>query len=70
MFYTEESPVSILYPDGKHVSGEAEIISEHNLTVLINEKAVYRLVCTKDHLKELVAGRLKTDGLIARADDI
>lgn len=70
MFYTEESPVSILYPDGKLDPGEAEIISEHNLTVLINEKAVYRLVCTKDHLKELVAGRLKTDGLIERADDI
>ena len=70
MFYTEELPVSILYPDGKRVSGEAEIVSEHNLTVLINEKAAYRLVCTKDNLKELVAGRLKTDGIIESAEDI
>ncbi len=70
MNHTEESPVSILYPDGKKVQGEAEIVSEHNLTVLINEKAAYRLVCTKDHLKELVAGRLKTDGFIESADDI
>ena len=60
----------VLYPDGKVKPKETEVIQEHVLTVLVNEKQVYRLVCTKDRLRELVTGRLKTDGLIESAEDI
>ena len=59
-----------LYPDGHEESGEAALISEHNLNIIINEQPVYTLVCTKNDLKELVVGRLLTDGFIEKADDI
>ena len=61
---------TILYPDGSTGQEEAEVITEHNLTILVNERPVYRLVCTRTCLKELVTGRLKTDGLIEGPDDI
>ncbi len=60
----------ILFPDGRKEPGEAMLISEHILTVVINEHPVYRLVCTKKDLKELVVGRLLTDGYIERPEDI
>ncbi|MCR5147938.1 MAG: formate dehydrogenase accessory sulfurtransferase FdhD [Eubacterium sp.] len=62
--------VTALYPDGKKEKKETAVISEHNLNVLVNEKDVYRLICTKDNLKELVIGRLLTDGIIETMDDI
>ncbi|MCR5789903.1 MAG: formate dehydrogenase accessory sulfurtransferase FdhD [Lachnospiraceae bacterium] len=49
---------------------ETSVISEHTLQVLINEQPVYRIICTKDHLRELVTGRLVTDGIIKKKDDI
>ncbi|MCR4657479.1 MAG: formate dehydrogenase accessory sulfurtransferase FdhD [Lachnospiraceae bacterium] len=61
---------SILFPGGDKKPGEATVISEHILTVIINERPVYRLVCTKKDLKELVTGRLLTDGYIEKAEDI
>ncbi|MCR4739598.1 MAG: formate dehydrogenase accessory sulfurtransferase FdhD [Lachnospiraceae bacterium] len=63
-------PVTAVSRDGKKTPEEISVISEHVLTVIVNEKRLYRLVCTKDRLKELVYGRLFTDGLIERADDV
>ena len=60
----------VLYPDGREESKETAVISEHVLSVIINEQPVYRLVCTKSDLKELVVGRLFTDGIIKNTDDI
>ena len=65
-----ELTTSVLYPDGRREAGESEVISEHNLTVWVNGKQIYRLVCTGQNLKELVTGRLKTDGLIEGPGDI
>lgn len=59
-----------LYPDGHTEFGETSVISEHYLTVIINERPAYRLVCTKSDLKELLVGRLYTDGWIDDTDDI
>ncbi len=61
---------TILKPDGLKSPGEEKAISEHVLTIIINEHPVYRLTCTKDGLRELVAGRLLTDGFIEKAEDI
>ncbi|MCR4807189.1 MAG: formate dehydrogenase accessory sulfurtransferase FdhD [Lachnospiraceae bacterium] len=66
----EDITTRVLYPDGREEDGERAVISEHLLTVIINEQPVYRLVCTASDLKELVAGRLLTDGIISKADDI
>lgn len=62
--------MSIIYPDGKSDQGERDVISEHELTVTVNEITLYRIICIKDHLKELVTGRLFTDRLIEDRDDI
>ena len=70
MEYIEHLSTTRLYPDGHEESGVATVISEHNLSVIINEQTVYRLVCTKNDLRELVVGRLLTDGFIEKADDI
>ena len=63
-------PTTVLYPDMREMTEEAETVSEHIFGILVNERPAYRLVCSKNHLKELVTGRLKTDGLIESTDDI
>jgi len=62
--------VTVLSPDGTTGSKKVRVMLEHNLVVLVNERPAYHLVCTKDCLKELVAGRLLTDGIIERKEDI
>ena len=70
MDIAENIKKTVLYPDGHSESGESSVISEHELTITVNEQPVYRLICTKDNLRELVCGRLLTDGVITSADDI
>lgn len=65
-----ELKTTVLYPDGSDKPGNAFVIAEHNLTIIVNEQPVYRLICTKNNLRELVTGRLFTDGLIGDVDDI
>ena len=65
-----EVSARVLYPDGSSRPGDISVLSEHVLTVIVNEKPVYRLVCTKSHIRELVYGRLLTDGLIGDAEEI
>lgn len=67
---TERISTTELYPDGTKQPGEAEVVSEHILDVIVNETPVYSLVCSKTNLKELVVGRLFTDGVIEGPDDI
>lgn len=43
---------------------------EHSLDVCVNAARIMRIVCTPDHLPELVLGRLLTEGTIERADDV
>ncbi|MCR5508017.1 MAG: formate dehydrogenase accessory sulfurtransferase FdhD [Lachnospiraceae bacterium] len=66
----EKLKICVLYPDGKKEQSEAAVIKEHVLNVMINEQPALRLVCTRKDLKELVAGRLLTDGFIKNAEDI
>lgn len=47
-----------------------QIAAEHWMDVFINERPAMRVVCTPEHLDELVAGRLLTEGLIRCPEDI
>ena len=67
---TEHISKKIIKTDGQVMAGEAVILKEHVLSVIVNENPVFRLVCTQTHLKELVAGRLFTEGLIDSPDEI
>ncbi len=61
---------TIVTADGRRSREEAAVICEHILSVIVNEVRVFSLVCTKDRLKELVTGRLYTEGLIDKLSDI
>ena len=47
-----------------------QIAAEHRMAVYINERLAMRLTCTPQHLDELVLGRLLTEGLIRRTEDV
>ena len=46
------------------------LAAEHWMDVLINERPAMRVVCTPEHLDELTAGRLLTEGLIRGTEDL
>ena len=43
---------------------------EHVIDVYINEVLTMKLICTAEHLAELVIGRMLSEGMIAKAQDI
>ncbi len=49
---------------------DAMLIKEHALTVIVNERPILKLVCTRSNLRELVIGRLVTEGIIETLEDI
>ncbi len=67
---TEHISKKIIKADGQVLNGESVILKEHVLTVIVNENQVFRLICTQTHLRELVVGRLFTDGLIESPEEI
>jgi FdhD protein len=56
--------------DGSNAETETVLLKEHILDITVNEQHVMRLICTKNDLYELVLGRLLTEGLIGRAEDV
>ncbi len=51
-------------------TAEREILREHRLEIVVNERTIARLVCTGEDLENLVVGRLITEQMIAGAEDI
>lgn len=47
-----------------------ELAAEHVISVFVNEQPAMRLVCTPEHLDELVLGRLLSEGIIASAESV
>ena len=50
--------------------GVFQLAVEHHIRVFLNARPAMQLVCTPEHLDELVVGRLFTEGLIESPDDI
>ncbi len=67
---TGEKNSTRILRSGECRSEELPILHEHRMDVYINEIHTMRLVCTGDHLPELVAGRLLTEGIIRNTDEI
>ncbi len=59
---SEEIRTRKIYPDGISEDSTSLCICEHRLTVRINGRPLYDIVCTGDDIEELVTGRLYTDG--------
>lgn len=67
---TEKTEITAYYADGSTKLRDICVLKEHELTIIVNEAPVMRLICTKKDLRELVTGRLLTDGIIKRAAEI
>ena len=67
---TAKREITAVQPDGSREKGERPLLREHQLTIILNGSVLFSLVCTAEHLKELVAGRLFTEGMIGGAQDI
>lgn len=73
--YREEDAVTTcegvrLRPDGSREPVRRAVLAEHAMEVTVNTVPTLRMVCTPDHLVDLVVGRLYTEGIISGADDI
>lgn len=62
--------IRIFKPDNTVEPGAATVITEHRVRIFLNDRLILRLVCTPEHLKELVIGRLLTDGYIDNIEEI
>lgn len=63
-------PAVALSADGATSVVERTVLVEHGLEVLVNTVPTMRIVCTPDHLVDLVVGRLFTEGMVAGVADI
>lgn len=55
---------------GAEAPEDVAVLVEHDLDVYVNEILTMRIVCTPNHLVDLVVGRLFSEGMIARAADV
>lgn len=66
----DRSESLMIRADGSKSEREEKLLREHELSIIVNDRPVMRLVCTRDNLYELVLGRLKTEGFIDKAEDV
>lgn len=56
--------------DGSEQAEDLAVLVEHDLDVYVNEVLTMRVVCTPNHLVDLVIGRLFSEGIVAGVDDV
>ena len=54
----------------KGTADSMEVACEHGITVYINRRPSMKLICTPQHLNELIIGRLYTENLIDGIEDV
>ena len=67
---TETIVTKKVYPDGTAADSISECIREHKLSVSVNGRNIYNIICTGENIRELTAGRLYTDSIIKNISDI
>lgn len=55
---------------GEAATEHSMVLTEHLMDVYINERLTMKLVCTPQHLTELVLGRLLSEGVIRSTADV
>ncbi|WP_302964037.1 formate dehydrogenase accessory sulfurtransferase FdhD [uncultured Adlercreutzia sp.] len=60
----------LLHSDGASEDVSRLVLIEHGLDVLVNTVPTMHVVCTPNHLVDLVVGRLFTEGLASGVEDI
>lgn len=60
----------LLTPDGRRELVERPVLAEHVMEISVNTVPTMRVVCTPDHLIDLVVGRLCTEGMVEGIEGI
>lgn len=58
------------YKQGEKHEVEDDVIVEHHLKIYLNNQYFVTLLCTPSHLRELVYGYLRSEGIISTAEDV
>lgn len=67
---TSQEEYKKIMPDGLTQWERASVIIEHRIEIIVNKKLAMDLVCTPEHLPELVLGRLLSEGIIGGVGDV
>ena len=67
---TSEHSCRIYTPDGLSSESSITLVHEHIVEIDVNCIPAVRLSCTPEHLPELIAGRLYTEGIIDSIDEV
>lgn len=59
-----------IFYDGRPVDVNLDIATEHHMNVVINTIPTFEVVCSPDHLSELVVGRLISEAIVNSVDEI
>ncbi|MBR1779830.1 MAG: formate dehydrogenase accessory sulfurtransferase FdhD [Oscillospiraceae bacterium] len=59
-----------VFPAGDPAAQTAQLVSEHTITVTINDVPSFEIVCSPTGLEDLVLGRLLTEGVIHTLDEV
>lgn len=60
----------VRYTEGKPEHVRDLIVSEYALTIKVNGMELVTMVCTPDHIEDLIVGYLLSEGIIRRYSDI
>ena len=66
----EVAPITRIFPGADSVEMEMRIATEHHMSVLVNTIPTFEVVCSPDHLPQLVLGRLITEGIIESKSEV
>lgn len=66
----KEQEYKKIMPDGQNGLEKDSVITEHQIEIIVNEELAINVVCTPEHLPELVLGRLLSEGIIGGAGDV
>ncbi len=73
-FKSETSTTSMcarrIFADDEPRQIDLNIATEHHLNVVINTIPTFEVVCSPDHLSQLVIGRLVSEGIVQDTEDI
>ena len=67
---TEKSECLYISREGKRYQENTRILREQKIDIIINEKLILHTMCTPQYLTEAVLGRLRTEGIIEKVDEI
>ncbi|MCL6515828.1 formate dehydrogenase accessory sulfurtransferase FdhD [Alicyclobacillus sp.] len=60
----------VVYRDGRFERVDDVVASEYALTIFVGDQEMATVVCTPDHLEDLVVGFLASEGVIRRPDQL